>query len=92
MPQERAASAERVVRFVGVDLRVFGIAGTHFVNAHGYHCVERAYGVIQRVLSLPDDADADHVDAKFRHGVLKLKVPKLAPSASEARRIEVQSG
>ena len=25
----------------------------------GYHCIESSYGAVQRVLSLPDDADED---------------------------------
>jgi HSP20 family protein len=58
----------------------------------GYHCVERSYGTVQRVLSLPEDADPDHIEAKFRHGVLRLRVPKLAASAPRGRRVEVQRG
>lgn len=56
----------------------------------GYHCMERAYGAVQRVLSLPDDADADAIDAHFRNGVLELQIPKQAPRAARGRRIEIQ--
>jgi HSP20 family protein len=56
----------------------------------GYHCVERTYGVMQRVITLPEDADGDAIDAKFNNGVLKLRIPKHAARASNARSIEVQ--
>jgi HSP20 family protein len=56
----------------------------------GYHCIERSYGVAQRVLSLPDDADADAIEARFRRGVLRLEIPKQPVRAEGARRIEVR--
>jgi len=56
----------------------------------GYHCVERTYGVMQRVLTLPEDADGQAIEAKFNNGVLKLRIPKHAARASNARSIEVR--
>ncbi len=64
----------------------------HEEEDEGYHCIERSYGAVQRVLSLPDDADADAIDARFKHGVLTLRVPRHAAPASAARRIEIQPG
>lgn len=58
----------------------------------GYHCVERSYGAVQRVLSLPDDADGESIDARFKNGVLTLHIPKHAPRASHGRRVEVRPG
>lgn len=58
----------------------------------GYHWVERSYGTVQRVLSLPEDADCEAIDAKFRNGVLKLHIPKHPARASRARPIEVHAG
>lgn len=40
------------------------------------HTIERAYGAFRRVLSLPHDADAEGIDAKFRNGVLTIIVPR----------------
>ena len=57
----------------------------------GYHCIESSYGAVQRVLSLPDDADGEAIEAKFKNGVLKLRVPKHAARASNSRSIEIQS-
>lgn len=58
----------------------------------GYHCVERCYGAMQRVLSLPDDADGEAIEAKFRNGVLKLRIPKHPARASKSRNIEIEAG
>ena len=53
-----------------------------------YHRLERAYGAFARSFSLPPDADPSRVEAQFRDGVLRLRVPK----SEEARpkQIEVQ--
>lgn len=37
---------------------------------------ERAFGRFQRVIPIPDDIIADKVKAKYRDGVLVLKLPK----------------
>ena len=58
----------------------------------GVHWVESTYGAAQRILSLPADADADAVEAKFKNGVLKLRIPKQPARASSTRSIDVQKG
>jgi HSP20 family protein len=57
-----------------------------------YHYVERSRGSVQRVLSLPDDADVDSIDARFKNGVLELRIPKHPAKASGGRNIEIQAG
>lgn len=58
----------------------------------GYHCVERAYGMIQRVLSLPEDADPENIDATFKNGVLTLRIPKQPARVAEGHRVNVLPG
>jgi HSP20 family protein len=41
-----------------------------------YHRIERAYGSFTRSFSLPDDADAQKVNAEFKDGVLNVRVAK----------------
>ncbi|WP_316354398.1 Hsp20/alpha crystallin family protein [Candidatus Trichorickettsia mobilis] len=41
-----------------------------------FHCIERSYGSFQRVLSLPDDAEADGIEATFKNGVLTITLPR----------------
>ena len=52
------------------------------------HCVECAYGSFLRTFVLPSNADAEKVDASFKHGVLKLSIAKTAES--KAKKIEVK--
>jgi HSP20 family protein len=54
------------------------------------HCVERSFGAFERILSLPEDADPAEVDARFRRGVLTIRIPKRAASRDEGRRIEIR--
>lgn len=49
--------------------------------------VERRYGSFHRRFALPDSADADHISAHGRHGVLEISIPK-KPEVSP-RRIQV---
>ena len=41
-----------------------------------YHRVERAYGSFVRTFALPDNADAEKVNAEFKDGVLKVHIGK----------------
>lgn len=48
---------------------------------------ERSYGAVSRAFDLPQDVDADKVQARYENGVLNLKLPKKGGAA--ARRIFV---
>ncbi len=50
---------------------------------------ERLHGEFQRVLQLPDNVDAERIDAVYDAGVLKITVPK-APKPA-ARQIAIRS-
>ena len=54
-----------------------------------YHGVERAYGSFVRSFSLPDDADADKVNAEFNDGVLKVHIAK--SESARPKQIEVEA-
>ncbi len=53
------------------------------------HRVERRYGKFVRNFQLPEDADAEAIEAESRDGVLYLKIAKRAEA--EARRIDIKS-
>jgi HSP20 family protein len=53
-----------------------------------YYRQERFSGEFRRVISLPEDVDADRVDARYRDGVLQISVPRRAPA--RPRQIQVQ--
>ena len=46
------------------------------VSEETYRRVERGYGSFSRSLSLPQTADAEHIEASFDKGVLRIEVPK----------------
>jgi HSP20 family protein len=49
---------------------------------------ERSAGAFRRVVSLPEDADPDRVEATYRNGILRVRVQKR--EASRPRRIEIR--
>lgn len=58
-----------------------------------YYCVERSYGSFKRVLSLPQDAKEEDIEAKFKNGVLKITVPReeVEKAETEAKMIDIKS-
>ena len=57
-------------------------------NTVAVHISERPSGRFRRVISLPDDADPDAVEARYRDGVLQITVQRRA--AAQPRRIAIQ--
>lgn len=55
-----------------------------------YYCVERSYGSFQRVLSLPEDAAKDDIQASFKNGILTIKMPRKAIPKANVKPIEVR--
>ncbi len=53
-----------------------------------YYRAEIARGDFSRTIRLPSAVDAEKVEAKFRDGILELKMPKIA--ASKRQRIEIK--
>lgn len=59
-------------------------------EAHeGYKRVERVRGTFYRRFSLPDSADAEHIEAHGKDGVLEIVLPKL--EKVQPRKISVKS-
>jgi HSP20 family protein len=52
-----------------------------------YHWVERSYGTFRRMLTLPEDAREEGIEARFRRGVLTITVPREAGSRPERGRV-----
>ena len=53
--------------------------------------MERSYGSFQRVLSLPDDADQDHIKATFKNGLLTVTMPRRDLPRSGGTQIEIKA-
>src|SRR5205085_718601 len=53
------------------------------------HRQERTYGSFARTLTLPAPIDADKVEARFEHGVVRLTLPK--HEQAKPRKIAVKA-
>jgi len=54
-----------------------------------WHRQERFAGTFARELTLPAPVDADKVEARFEHGVLKVTLPK--SEAARPRKIAIKA-
>lgn len=55
-----------------------------------FYRMERSYGSLQRVLSLPEDADHDKMKATFKNGILNIITPRKQVPKSEIKQIEIK--
>jgi HSP20 family protein len=53
------------------------------------HVSERRYGSFQRSFAVPEDIDADKLDASVKNGVLTVTMPKSAEAKKKERKIAV---
>lgn len=53
-----------------------------------YYRLESRYGRFERRFSLPENTDADAIEASFKNGVLTVKLPKTQPKG--AKQISVK--
>ena len=53
-----------------------------------YHRCEISQGSFARTLRLPGEVDTDKAKAKFKHGVLKLTIPKVKASKHKSIKVE----
>jgi len=54
-----------------------------------YHRMERYYGKFRRVIPLDAGVDAEHVEAEYKDGVLRITVAK--EESAQRKRIEVKT-
>lgn len=60
------------------------------VNEESFHRIERRFGAFQRLVSLPQQVQAEKVEASFDKGVLTVSIPKA--EQAKPRRIEIKAG
>lgn len=61
----------------------------HRQEQHGtYHCVERAYGSFVRNFTIPSTVQADKIEAEFKDGVLRIRLPK--QEQTKSKQIDVK--
>jgi len=57
-----------------------------------YYRSERVYGAFIRTLPLPAEIDPDRIDAKFKNGVLEIRLPKSEAAKKKQIKINVTDG
>lgn len=57
-------------------------------RSHDYYYTEQSYGAFMRILPLPCEVDAEHAQARYKNGVLRVTLPKTA--RAKTRRMKVQ--
>ena len=76
---------------VSVQQNLLTVSGSRKVEANSnaeYYRRERFDGDFHRVIALPDDADPDRVDARYRDGVIHITVQRR--QAAKPRQIQIQ--
>ena len=76
---------------ISIQQNLLSVSGRRSIAADAgaeYYRRERYEGEFRRVISLPDDVDPDHVDARYRDGVLQITVKRR--EASRPRQIEIR--
>ncbi len=56
-----------------------------------YYLHERSFGAFERSFALPDEVDADKIDAKFSKGVLTITLPKKPEAIKPEKKIEIKA-
>jgi HSP20 family protein len=55
-----------------------------------YHSIERSYGSFKRTLSLPSEVEAERASAKFKDGVLEIRIPKTEAAKEKEKRLMIE--
>ena len=54
------------------------------------YMLERSYGAFSRSIPLPFELGTSDVDASFKDGVLKIRIPRPPEAKQEAKKIEIK--
>ncbi len=57
----------------------------------GYHMTERRYGSFYRTIPLPTEVKSDQAVAKYKNGVLELRVPKSETATKRGFKPRIES-
>jgi len=60
-----------------------------FKDEHVYRA-ERYYGSFSRTIPLPVEIKSDQAKAEYKDGILSITVPKVEPSKTKGKRIQIQ--
>ena len=75
---------------IEVKDKVLSISGERKREETSVRRSERFYGRFERQFALPDNLNADAVEAHYEHGVLKIALPKV--EEAKPKKIEIGAG
>jgi HSP20 family protein len=76
---------------INVNDRTLSVSGERSRETKGQgHYFERSYGRFARSLTLPENVNADAIEAHYEDGVLKVALPKA--EEKKGKSIKIQSG
>lgn len=79
---------------VAVEGAVLTLSGERdlerMVGGKTYHHIERSHGTFSRSFTLPEDSDAERVEAQFTNGVLTVRVAKREEALPKSIEVRVE--
>jgi len=60
------------------------------VKEKDYYKMESSYGKFQRSFTLPENTDAENIEANSKDGVLEVVIPKMKKSKKETKKIKIK--
>ena len=60
------------------------------VEKKDYHRFERSYGSFRRSFSLPVEVEPEKASAKFKNGVLEIRIPKTEEAKQREKKVAVE--
>ena len=57
-----------------------------------YYRRERSFGPFERSFHVPDNVNAEKIEASFKNGLLSVMLPKTAEAQKQAKKIDVKTG
>jgi len=79
---------------IDVDDNVLTISGERKIEEERkdeeFYRVESVYGKFERSFTLPEDVDADKIEAEAKDGVLTIRIPKAQVVEKAPKKIEIK--
>jgi HSP20 family protein len=79
---------------INVDDNVLTISGERKIEEERkdeeFYRVESVYGKFERSFTLPEDVDADKIEAEVKDGVLTIRIPKAQVVEKAPKKIEIK--
>jgi len=60
------------------------------VEKKDYHSIERSYGSFKRSFSLPTEIQTEKASAKFKDGVLEIRIPKTEEAKKKEKKVMIE--